>query len=302
MNRRNFLREGVAGGVLAIGGGGWLFFRRNQARADMNNRLLDDALPSLTSSSQKQLQSLPVRGREEIKRYFHGKCLNVESFISHICSDSFRDRIGRCNSEEEKQDCLLAAFCERVATEGEILNQVDTIATEIGSELDTEWGEYCRELSTKWNVRINGYGKPLTADALNGRVGGMIRTELSQAIRVAETAGQQPAIGQTISNIGKTAVMLLPLLRLKQYGLIVGIPLFVVLAGRHVWDYIIDRLADRRGDYQTAISARIALLGNRVGAEFEREIRERLSDLHTWQERSVRQTASGIVEERVTLF
>lgn len=302
MNRRRFLREGVAGGVLAVGGGGLLFFRRNQARADMNTRLLGDALPPLTNGSLRQLQSLPVRGREEIRRYFHGKCLNVESFISHICSDTFRERLGRCSTNEERQDHLLAAFCGRVATEAEILNQVDTIATEIGSELDTEWGEYCNELSTKWNVRISGYGSPLTADALNNRVGGMIRTELSQAVRLAETAGQTPAIGQTIGNIGKSAVMLLPLMRFGKVGLLVGVPVFIVLAGRHVWDYVLSRLEDRRGDYQTAISARIALLGNRVGSEFEREIRERLTDLHTWQERSVRQTANVLVEERVSLF
>jgi hypothetical protein len=268
----------------------------------MNTRLLNDALPPLTSSSLREFQTLPVRGREEIRRYFHGKCLNVESFMSHICSDTFRERLGRCSTNDERQDCLLAAFCGRVATEAEILNQVDTIATEVGSELDTDWGEYCRELSTRWNVSIRGYGSSLTADALNNRVSGMIRTELSQAVRLAETASQTPALGQTVGNIGKSAVLLLPLVRFGKVGLIIGVPLFVVLAGREVWNYVLSRLDDRRGDYQTAISARIALLGNRVGAEFEREIRQRLTDLHTWQERSVRETASLMVQERVSLF
>ena len=46
------------------------------------------------------------------------------------------------------------------------------------------------------------------------------------------------------------------------------------------------------GDYQAAISGRLALLGNRVGASFEQEVRQRLADLHTWQEGSVRATAA----------
>ena len=62
------------------------------------------------------------------------------------------------------------------------------------------------------------------------------------------------------------------------------------------------RLDDRRGDYQAAISGRLALLGNRVGAEFEREIRERLNDLHTWQERSIRNTAKQVAEELSWLY
>jgi hypothetical protein len=86
MNRRRFLREGIAGGAMAVGAGGFLLVRRSNARAEMNSRLLNDALPPLTSSSLRELQTLPVRAREEVRRFFHGKCLNVESFISHICS------------------------------------------------------------------------------------------------------------------------------------------------------------------------------------------------------------------------
>ena len=80
------------------------------------------------------------------------------------------------------------------------------------------------------------------------------------------------------------------------------IPVFFILAARHVWEYITGRLDDRRGEYQAAISSRLALLGNRVGAEFEREVRQRLTDLHTWQERSIRNTATRLAEERVGLI
>ena len=89
-------------------------------------------------------------------------------------------------------------------------------------------------------------------------------------------------------------------MRFGKLGLQVGIPVFFLVAARHVWDYAMAQLDDRRGDYQAAISGRLALLGNRVGAEFERELRLRIGDLDTLRERSVRANAARLAEERVT--
>ena len=302
MNRRHFLSGSVIAGGLAVGAGGFLFVRRTQARTELKERLLDEAMPPLTTNALRELQTLPARAREEIKRYFHGKCLNVESFVSHICSTNFRERIGRCHTRDECEECFLQAFCSRVATEAEILNQIDTIATEVGSELDIAWSSYCAQLSSKWSVRIKSYGSPLTVDDLTVRLSGLIREDIRQAIQKVATGTQVPALGQTIDKIGHSAVMLLPLVRYKQMGMAVGIPVFLVLAAKHVWDYIMARIDDPRDDYQAAISGRLAMLGNRVGAEFEREVRQRLSDLHTWQERSLHETASRLAEERVNLL
>jgi hypothetical protein len=311
MNRRRFLREGIAGGAIALGAGGFLYFRRSQARADMTSRMLDDALPPLSSNALRELNTLPVRAREEIRRYFHGKCLNVEGFVSHVCSNQFAERLGRCRTQDEREGCFLQAFCGRVATDAEILNQVETIAAEIGSELDSGWDGYCTELCGRWNTRIQGYGSPLAMDELSNRLGGMIRAELAQTARQAVSTYQRPAVGETIGKIGASALLLLPLgvVSVAVAGPAVAvmpnplvIPVFFILAARHVWEYITGRLDDRRGEYQAAISSRLALLGNRVGAEFEREVRQRLTDLHTWQERSIRITATRLAEERVGLI
>src|SRR5437867_3352798 len=114
MNRRRFLREGLAGGALALGAGGLLLVRRNQARAAVTSHMLGDALPALSTKSQEELNRLPARARDEIKRYFHGKCLNVEGFVSHICSDSFAERLGRCSTADQRLACFFEAFCGRV--------------------------------------------------------------------------------------------------------------------------------------------------------------------------------------------
>jgi hypothetical protein len=210
--------------------------------------------------------------------------------------------LGRCQTQNEREACFLQAFCGRVATEAEILNQVETIAADVGSELDSGWDRYCTELSGRWNTRIRDYGRPLEMDELSKRLGNMIREELAQAAQQSVSGPQRPAVGETIGKVGRSAVLLLPLIRFGPVGLAVGIPVFFVLATKHVWDYATARLEDRRGDYQAAISGRLALLGNRVGAEFEREVRLRLTDLHTWQERSVRNTATRLAEERIGLF
>ena len=310
MNRRHFLGGGVACGALAIGG--FLFVRRNQARADTANRMLDDALPALTKGSLKELQTLPALARDDIKRYFHGKCLNAEGFVTHIYSDEFAERLGRCRTQDEREACFLQAFCACVATDSEILNQVETIAADVGGELDSDWASYCAAVSAKWNTGIPNHANPLASDELLGRLDDMIRSKLAQAAHEAVSAYQRPAVGETIGKIGQSACSL-PLSNvtasvtasLSAAGASLGaslrfnpmvVPAFFILAARPVWEYIRGRLSDRHEEQQAAISGGLALLGNHVGAEFEREVRQRLADLHTWRERSLRATATRLAE------
>jgi hypothetical protein len=302
MNRRRFLRASVASGAVALGTGGYLFLHRQQARAAATTRMLDAALPPLTVNALRELNTLPARARDDVKRYFHGKCLNVEGFVTRVCSDDFRDGLDRCRTDAERDACFLVAFCGRVATEAEILNQVETIAADLGAELDSAWAGYCAKLSTAWGACIRGYGRTLAADELTERLSGLIRAELTEAARLAASGDQSPALGQTVEKIGESSVLLLPLVRLGPAGAGIALPLFVVLAAHQVWDYLAGQLAERRGDYQAAISERLARLGNRVGAEFEREVRRGLADLHTWQERSVRAAAQLLAEERISLI
>jgi len=73
--------------------------RRAQVRAEINDKLLHTALPRFTSKASQELEALPVRGKEEIRQFFHGKYLDVQGFISHITSNSFRERLGQCGND-----------------------------------------------------------------------------------------------------------------------------------------------------------------------------------------------------------
>lgn len=296
MNRRHFL----ALGILALGAGGVQFLRGRQARAALQRKLLEEALPLLANHSTSELLTQPVRAREEIKRYFHGKCLNVQRLVQDICSPPFRERISRYDTQEEREACFLQAFCERVVTEAEILNQIEIVAAEVGSELDAGWSRFCADLSVRWNAHLApGGSRPLAPASLSSRLDHQIEVELGQAVQQAASQGQKVALGETVGKIGQSAVMLLPLVRFGKGGLALGVPLFVVLAARHVWDYVLAQWEDRQGADQAAISGRLALLGQRVGIEFEKEVRQRLIDLHSWQEHSVRTMTNSLVEERL---
>jgi hypothetical protein len=302
MNRRQFLRNGLAGGGILLAAGGFAVLRRNQARSALTSRMLDDALQPLVENSLHELNTLPQEAREEIRHYFHGKCLNAGGFVTQICSNEFVEQLGRCQDSKEREVCFLQAFCSRIATETEILNRVETIAAEVGNKLDLAWANYCVNISARWNTCIAGYGRPFAMDELSDRLGGMIRSELGQVARQDTLGNRRPAVGETIGKIGASAILLAPLVRFGQVGLAVGIPVFIVLAAKHLWDYVTGLLHDRRGEYQAAISGQLALLGNRVGTEFERDVRQRLTDLHIWQERSIRQLATSLAEERVGLI
>lgn len=299
MNRRELLQgASTTLAIAAIGGGFWT--RRAYGRYRMQKQLVEAALPTLTDKAHSEFQSVPAKGREEIRQWFHGKVLNVAPFVEEVCSNAYRERLHACSSEEEQQQLLLVSFCGNVATDAEILNRIQVIAEEIGQELDANWGECCKTISSEWNLHIKEYSSPHELNDFMQRVDVLVRQHLAEAIEMARVGGQYPALGETIGSIGKSALLVLPMARIRLVGLKtpagsynkvdlnpLAIPAFFLLALNHFFAYIIGLFSDPRPDLQRAISARFSLLGNRIGAEFESVVRTQLGALHGWQEHSV---------------
>ncbi|MDY3560381.1 hypothetical protein R5W23_001615 [Gemmata sp. JC673] len=303
MERRQFIKQGLAGGALALGAGGTLFARRSYGRDTLSKEMVDDAMPAFQTGANKGLNALPGRAREQIYTYFHGVCLNCQGFVAHITSKAFGERISRCGSKAEKELCFNEAFVTYTdASADAILRQIDIIATDIGGELDHEWNTYCADLSVKWKTRIGGRGTGFSADELTQRMSGLVRTGLEDALQQTSANHQNTALGNTIGAIGKSAVKLLPLVKLGKVGVAIAIPAFFILAAKHCWDYSMARLDDRRGEYQTAITDRISNMAARIGTEFEKDVRQRITDLHTWQESSIRETAERVAQEKIGLL
>ncbi len=297
MDRREFLAAaGYGGGAVALGGG--LYGRMRYRRGRFAGTLLRDARPVLIEKAHGELQGLPADAREDIRTWFHVPCRNAADFVRFICSHSFAEHLAACETDELKRWSLVNAFLSRVVSEAEILNRVQIIAEEAGAELDRNWADCCTAIAAKWNVQMAPYGGSITDD-LTTRLEPIIASHIAAVIRQGQAATERPALGDTVGAIGESALMLLPL----RIGLPnVVIPLFVFAAMGHLYRYVMGQLTNRVGDYQRAITARVALLGNRIGAEFETEIRARISALHVWQESALNEAATGYARETIGII
>lgn len=294
-DRRRFLKRASETSAVLLLGGGLLsarFVQRAHARHTLTADLLSRSLPVLNRSETDELSTLPPRAHDEIRRYFHGVCLNVHGFAEHICSNGFAVKLAQCAGDEQKHALLNVAFSQTVAT--------GTIAREVGVELDRNWSTVCEELNDSWKLALkptSSNGERLDLLSITDET---ILQSLNEARAKAYPVGQRPAISQPIAEIGMAAILLLPV---AVFGPEVAFPLFVARALSSAWSFVLGRLAHRAADYQLAISEHLSVLGNRVASECEREIRNRIADLHTFQQRAIELAATTKAREIIgTVF
>jgi hypothetical protein len=298
MNRRKFLSaSATAGGFLLLGGGFWA--RQAYARSQVRRQLVQLSAPVLTAKAHKELLTLPSRAREEMRRYFHGVCLNVHGFVQEVCSPEFAERLAGCGTPAQQQELVLLAFMREVATEAQVLNRVQVIAEDISADLDRNWAECCTDLAGKWDASLKEYHTAVTATEMADRLTPLLQRGLRRALAEAKASGRRPVPAESVAQVGKAALLLVPVAAEAPW---LGWPLFAVLALKPVFAYFIDRARDRAHDLQWAVSDKLAQLGNRMGAEFEAEVRGRLAELHRWQDRAVEGAAEQQAAQIVRLL
>jgi hypothetical protein len=298
MNRRKFLSaSAAAGGVVLLGGGFWA--RQAYARSQVRQKLVQLSAPVLTAKAHQELLTLPSRAREEMRRYFHGVCLNVHDFVQEVCSPEFADRLAECTGAEQRQELVLLAFMREVATEAQVLNRVQVIAEDVSTDLDRNWAACCAELAGKWDASLKEYHTTVTATDLADRLTPLLQRGLRQALAEAETSGRRAPLGEAAAKVSEAALRLVPLAAEAPW---LGWPLFAVLALKPVFAYFIDRVRDRAHDLQWAVSDKLAQLGNRMGSEFEAEVRNRITELHRWQDAAVAGAADEQAAQLVRLL
>jgi hypothetical protein len=298
MNRRKFLSGAAsAGGLFLLGGGFWA--RQAYARSRLQRELVRLSAPVLAAKAAREMPTLPVTAREEMRRYFHGVCLRVNGFAEEVCSSQFAEQLAGCGNPRQQRELVLLAFMRQVATEEMVLGWVGTIAEEISHDLDHNWAGCCEELANKWDVSIKEYRTTVKAQELTDRLTPLVQNGIHQALDQARALGQRPALGEALAGIGKSALLMLPLSREAPW---LGWPLFAVAALKPVLDFFISRVRDRTGDLQWAVSEKLAALGNRMGSEFENEVRMRIADLHGWQDQAVEQAARQQAEQLIHLL
>jgi hypothetical protein len=283
LSRRHLLQCTAITAALAVSGGVMLE-RRLQARERLKQKLLSDAAAKCTPQHEAELQRLPAVAREQVREYFHGVCLNVHRFVTEINSTAFGARLRACRSEQEQLNLCHLTFSQRVVTSVEVMNRIDVIATELGAELDLHWRKVCDELQTHWTDRTRPRARAQVRD-LALQLEPFIVNKLSDAGQQGTTLlGEQPDLARVGLQIGKSAIQLLPIIRIRPE---LGLPLFLITALVPLWTYVIAMWNDNAQRAQFAITEKLSLLGNRVGAEFETEVRLRITQLQQWQQQSI---------------
>lgn len=283
-NRRRFLEVlGVTGVAGAIGVG--LYGRAQWQRSALAGAMLNDAQQVMVPREQQELQTLPVRARNEIRDWFHVHCLNAAEFAYEVCSPSFAERLAACATDELKQQCVANAFLARVVSAEEVQERLQVIAQELGNELDTNWRGCCQQLSQRWQMHISGggYEASLPRD-LSARLDHLVQNSLREAVQTAD-GSLAPSFTDAVSSIGTAALLALPVAWVLPE---LALPAFVV---RTLWvlgEYVVRLLSGRVEGIQAEITHRVALLGRRLGSEYEAELRHCIGQLHRWQQDAVR--------------
>lgn len=302
LSRRRFLSQAAKVGGPALIAGGLLTARLTQqafGRAALRQEFIDATVPLLTGKVSGELEQLPASACKDIREYFHGICLNVHSFAEEVSSSRFAEKLATCATEEGKHRLIDLAFSQKVVTAPEVLNRVGVIAKEVGGHLDRNWSKCCSQVAEAWKVPLNRSKSGQQVTDLATLMEPFICKQLAEARGAAYPAGQRPALSGTILGIGRTAILLLPVALVEPQ---IAFPIFMVRALCYLWRWLMAQLSDRTAEFQTEISSRLALLGNRLGSEFEQEVRNRISDLHHWQERALEDAARQTANQAIPLL
>ncbi len=308
-NRRRFLRKFAGAGASVVFGGaliGGRFVQQAHARSRLAQNLVDEATPILTEQAHQELRSIPEACREQIRLKFHEACLNVTSFVTKICSTEFQDRLEALADDRAKERLFIVTFGEKVVPHAEVVRWVRTIAEETSAELRANWEDSSKQLARKWTLSLKSFEEGVSAEPFLAEMDETIRRGIESSRQLSYSlAGQTPLLfaeGMQSS----TGVEEAALLRLNVRGFAGEapefVPVFVWNALSDVYSFFTGAAYDDPAVYRRAISERLALLGNRVGSEFESEVRRRLADLHTWQEQAVMAAAESRAEALIPTF
>lgn len=301
MRRRPFL---IAGGSALAGLLVW--GRCESARSAFTRQLMDLALPDLTTKANQELATLPAQAREEIRTYFHGRCLNVPEFTREVCSRSYRRDL-RGRTAEQQEFKLWLTFTQRVASQDQIMEAIRVIAVDAGRDLDRSWRACNEQLATKWGVVLKQeHGSHLEAGEFTGRLESLVHGRIQATLQAAQEAGRHTLLGDLLrlggdasQTVGASALMLLPLVAMPQLIL----PACLLVAAGPILRFI-GGASDSAEEpaLRAVVSDKLATLGNRIGVEFENEIRVRIAELQAMQERALESVARQKAEDLIGIL
>src|SRR5207249_4599381 len=133
------------------------------------------------------------------------------------------------------------------------------------------WSTCCKAIASQWGVQFKEYGQTFEVNEFTCRVDQVVKQNLQQAIELARVGTQYPAIGETMGKIGESALLLMPMTRIKVSAIrgeldtnpiaqILAIPTFLFRSLQHLFQYLAGLFSDPGPDLQKTISAQVSLL------------------------------------------
>jgi hypothetical protein len=303
VDRRVFLRECAMGAGVAACTFGGLWFRCRRARGRIVQELVDSARPVLDQHALSEQEQFPGAAAEKMRAYFDGICLNSAEFVGEINTQEFRRKLKKIRAADRRHQELLAVFYRRIEGAGQIGAKVHAILADIGPKLDEHWNACCTVISSRWKTSFVAENEPLlSAEEFSKRVTPLLERQIESAGRQARRVTEEPGWHETIRSLGTEALETMHEVSFEISGQKVKMPEFAVTASRQVFKTVLDLLGDAKWDCQATMTQRLASMGLHTAAEFEKELRRRLNDLHFWREKAVQLAAEHHAAERIGFF
>jgi len=292
----------MGSGVVASAVGG-LWYRCSRTRGKIVDKLVENARPVLDQHALSEQELYPAAAAEKMRVYFDHICLNTAEFIGEINEPEFRRKFNKIHGADRRHHELMTAFCRRVPGAILIGEQIHNFLSEIGPKLDQDWNQCCREIATRWEFWFRRENQPLwDAAEFSKRVTPLVEVQVEQAARRAHRITDEPGWREQLRSLGTEALEACEDVSFEVGGRTVQIPEFVVAASRRVFGKVLELLGDPKWDCQQAMTERFAALGRQTGADFEKELRRRLNNLHSWREQAVRTAAEQHAADRIGFF
>jgi hypothetical protein len=288
--------------VVACAGGG-LWYRCARSRGKIVDQLVDDARPVLDKYALSEQEQYPAAAAEKIRVYFDHICLNTAEFVEEINAPEFRRKLNKIRGADKRHQELLTVFCRRVPGANLIGEQVRTIIADIGPKLDQDWTQCCKEIATRWEFWFRRENQPAwNAAEFSKRVTPLVELQVEQAAKHAHRITDEPEWREQLRSVGTAALESGEDVSFEIGGRAVRIPEFVVIASRRVFGKVLELLGDPKWDCQNAMTERFAALGKQTASDFEKDLRRKLNNLHSWREQAVRTAAEQHAADRIGYF
>lgn len=296
MNRRAFLQTtGSIMGVGLISGG--LYIRHRYMVDNLAREMVEETLPFVKELWQAELKTVPETAREEVRQFFHLKCLNVDHFLQVLTGHDVQAEIRSARKDPEREEIIMREFCQHVVSGDEIKDHLTKLAGRLGKSLDDSWANSCREISQQWS---NQHGVSYASDyeILSLRT----RESMIKHLRASAKSfrgEQELALEQNFTEVGRAALLLIPLKKIGKASARVAVPSYFVEAVRPHCSYLGQLAASNSRKSLEQMTTKLSELGNHIGAECEKVMFQKVHHLHTVRHISLMEVARNIAQQQI---